>query len=229
MRDQSGGLPNKVRITFPCEDTGRPVGHALPAEFHVDVNLSDAGLGPAQGVDATWAVIDTCPAAFAADDVHPTNESILTDLANQIALDFWLWRTVAYDRVVNGIVVPDAEGITDLVEWTHVEGCCATRMSTSPLGVEPMTFNHCDAANAIDMGEILDVLTTTTVAARSGSTYGSGGFKSGKLDASGNFGSVETRVRYAFNYTGGSAPTGRHGVVARRNGVWGYIGLDCAP
>ncbi len=154
-RDQSPVLPGTVAVRFTpwlCDTTGGDWSQ-VPTSYSVSTSLSNASLdaATAQGTTQTWTVRDTCHAIFSAKGKgDPTNKTVLQTLADQIGLDRWNWRTVAFDRSYNGIVAPPPDGTIDAVTWTYRGDECSTRISSVPVGAEVDRLAHMDVLDDCD-------------------------------------------------------------------------------
>ncbi len=155
-RDQSAVLPGTVQVTYRPYPCGTTVAYSdLPTSYSVSTSLSNASLdaAAAQGTTQTWTVRDTCHAIFSAKGKgDPTNKGVLQTLADQIGLDRWNWRTVAFDRSYNGIVAPPPDGTIDAVTWTYRGDECSTRISSVPVGAEVDRLAHMDVLDDCQAG-----------------------------------------------------------------------------
>lgn len=149
-RDQSPVLPAIVQVRFapyPCGGLG---WGDIPSSFFLTTPLSKADLDLGDGVaGATHSIRDTCHAVYLTKGA-PSNQGTLQSLVDQIGLDFWQWRSVAFDRVFNGVAVPVPDGLTDNVTSFYRVDRAVTRMVSHRLGSEPMVMGHSDPQNDCD-------------------------------------------------------------------------------
>lgn len=149
-QDQAPVLPSTVRVHFAPYPCGTLSFADLPAEFHTDSQIADAGLEVTAGSSATHSVRDRCHATYTQKGGDPDNKAALQSLAGRIARDFWSWRTVAYDRAYAGLPTPALDGTVDAVTWTHRGDKATTRMRSVPIGGEPLRLAHADPGHDCD-------------------------------------------------------------------------------
>lgn len=165
-RDQAAVLPGTVQVRFRPYPCGELAWDDLPTTFTLTTKLADVGsgsdpdnesggdnggnspLGP--GSEATHSIRDTCHAIFTAAGGEPNNLAALQALTDQIGLDFWRWRSVAFDRVYNGVVTPTPDGLIDTLTWTYRADDCSTRVCSAPIGGEVGVMEHSDPEHDCD-------------------------------------------------------------------------------
>ena len=150
-RDVSPVLPATVQVQFDPSPCGGLSWSNIPTSYSVTTPLSKAGLGLGSGVaNAIHSIRDSCHAVFLAAGGNPTNQGTMQSLVDQIGLDLWSWRSAAFDRVFNGLVVPDPNGLAGVISWTYRADRCTTRTTSAPIGGEPTIMGHSDPQNDCD-------------------------------------------------------------------------------
>lgn len=110
-------FPEKVTVVFP-----KYRSHTAFAEgdvFAFDVEAADAGADSSFGltIDTVKLIHSTAYADFTDAGADPDNLTDLTDLATQIAGDFYKWLRRRYDMTYAGIVEWTPTGYCDWIEW----------------------------------------------------------------------------------------------------------------
>jgi hypothetical protein len=128
------------------------------------ITLAEGGFAGLSGHPGSHVLHSEALALYSTPAGPPSNQATLDALALKMATDFWAWRSRAFDRVYNGIVVPKPSGLIDTIEWSYDPGGhedaadfgdpvpfiggCSTRVMSAPLGSEPERYQQQDPAVA---------------------------------------------------------------------------------
>jgi hypothetical protein len=119
-------LPSAVRVAFP-----RSVGYVdLGQSYAVEISLADLNIQELGTVGNGNIKLfhDSC-AAEGPTASTPINATSLTNLAKQIAIDWYLYQLGPLDSKFEGVVDWTIEGLSDSVTWTFVKGELSTRVT----------------------------------------------------------------------------------------------------
>lgn len=141
-------VPEKIIVTFPKYAYYHPycgeAKHSEEADTNADL------IDPLEG---SFKIIhSTLFADFTGGSASPDNNSDLDALATQIAADYSLWVSTAYDQTFNGVKSWNVNGFDDAVLWSfgtrREDGKfeATTRAWTHPpdFGVEQQLSQHTD-------------------------------------------------------------------------------------
>lgn len=155
MFDTAANVPASVAVAFPRADDGTL---SAPLSFHL-VTVTLAGLalaeyaGEAGHSGGPYLLHSTAVANFTGGG-SPVNDAELTDLAEQIATDFYLWRLASLEVRYESVVPWVADALHD-IEWTHGAGI-ATAVHRSEWEPEFGQLKHAGAFGSSDVPQPCD-------------------------------------------------------------------------
>lgn len=137
--DTAGVLPESVTVTFPKTVDGQP----QDAPYAITVTMVSLGLSEFSGANTSQNT-KTFHDSAAATDVSGTitNLTSLTNLAKQIATDWYRFQLCNIDIVISGIFAWRPDGWTDSIEWTYRIGEQSTRVQRPPWNDLTETLCH---------------------------------------------------------------------------------------
>lgn len=112
-------VPAHVAVVFPKIQCGLVTGDY---DTPKTVSLTSLALTEFTGVTGTIGTKtfhDSCVADYTGGVGTPTNDTELTNLAKQLATDYYLWNRQLVDQKWDGIVAFDPEGFSAAYEWTY--------------------------------------------------------------------------------------------------------------
>lgn len=128
MIDLSPVLPEKVTVYYPGRRCQGNASDTAPLWYHVDSKLSDVAFTDPntsedyKGVATAILIIhDACQALFDPSDPlgEPDNVTALDDLTDQIAQDFYDFRSFSGDLVYQGINAIQPTALWDYIEFMY--------------------------------------------------------------------------------------------------------------
>lgn len=163
-------LPQSVSVRFPTRRCNGSPSDTVPYYYVKSTSLSSSSWTPPDendsipnGFPGSKMYHDTALALYDVGNPNPTNQAALDRLAKQIATDFYNWKGVAFDRVYNGIIAPDMNGLIDVMTFQMGSKDASTRVYTAPYNGEPEELMHHDPANlgcvSTDMRPLMEMYT----------------------------------------------------------------------
>ena len=150
MIDLAAITPYQVQVTFPKIVDGVDQPTQLWVETVVLTSLGLTEYTNIVGLKTPALTTKTFHANARANIVSPgptpTNQTELTNLAKQIATDFYLYRLGYLDRKYANIIAWDMEGLSDSVEWTYRLDEVSTRIQRPPWNDLTEELQHLSSA-----------------------------------------------------------------------------------
>ena len=156
MRDLSPILPSSIEVVFRTRRCFGDVTqqNSVPSFYTKTVDISDITFSNSdvnsqtQGNGFPLTLRSTALALYPAANGDPSNKDALDTLAERIAQDWYDWQSgPRFDRLYNGVVVPQANGIADFMEITQDESAIVTRYRTTEWNDYPTDFQQNDGPN----------------------------------------------------------------------------------
>lgn len=156
MRDLSPILPSSIEVVFRSRRCYGNVTNQndVPPVYKKTVDISDITFSNSdvnsqtQGNGFPLTLRSTALALYPAANGDPSNKDALDTLAEKIAQDWYDWQSgPRFDRLYNGVVVPQANGIADFMEISQDESAIVTRYRTTEWNDYPTDFQQNDGPN----------------------------------------------------------------------------------
>jgi hypothetical protein len=155
----------------------------------------------------------------------PDNQTALDDLTDQFANDLLDWMDLQFDYQFAGTINVQPNGYIDEIEFDYNSDIASTRMRTAPWNGQPIELGHSDPSCPAAIGQIMLGLTTDTVSARSGTTFGKG--HATVYDVTSPSGATAGATIPIKNWFSSSIPSGKYVILIKIGCLVFVVSADC--